>query len=362
MRLGDVARRTILTAAMIAACWAWQPCAFAQENPTPSGQTPAETNHPDVIDILGSPTPPTAPTRPAVVFPEIKIPQFTSCSIAELQREVPELRKLKASEDQSHLTSLLDKIGVKVVEMARGTPNLVSDESVLSERNGVKSRQNFSFLTLHHATKLNTVVVDEFRVDRLSGEKFETDFLEDPAQSPEPAPSDLRALDLSSSKAPPAWGGAPQSQGFVSQWLNFYPANRPALEFRYLGEQTIQGRRELVVAFAQKPGIFPTPLIITGHDKAYKLYLQGVAWVDATDFRIVRLRSGVLSSPPEISLRQFIVEVDFGEAHVPTMDSPLWLPNRLVATTNVAGSTLRETHTYSNYRLFRAKSKLVLSP
>jgi len=98
--------------------------------------------------------------------------------LAELRREVPELRKLNASADQSHLTSLLDKIGAKVVEMARGTPNLVSDESVLSKHDGAISRQNFSFLTLHHASKSNSIVVDEFLIDRLSGEKFETDFLE----------------------------------------------------------------------------------------------------------------------------------------------------------------------------------------
>jgi len=224
------------------------------------------------------------------------------------------------------------------------------------------SRQNFSFLTLRHPSKLNTIIVDEFRVDPSSGEKFETELLERAEKSSEPAPSDLHSLDLSSSKSLPGLGGPPPSQGFVSQWLNFYPGNRPLIEFRYLGQQKIHGRLELVVAFAQKPGTFPLPLTIEDHDKVYKLYMQGVAWVDATDFRILRLRTGILSLPPTSLLRQFTVEVDFGEARVATIDSPLWLPSRVVVNTNVAGSVLRETHAYSNYRLFRAKSRIVLSP
>src|SRR5262249_53968685 len=154
---------------------------------------------------------------------------------------------------------------------------------------------------------------------------------------------------LPSSKSLPGTGGAPQSQGFASQWLNFYPGNRRTLDFRYLGEQEIYGRHTRVVVFAQKPGIFPLPLTIDDQIKTYKVFMQGIAWIDATDFRITHIRSSILSAPPGSLLRQFNVDVDFGEVHVATVDSPLWLPSRVVVNTNLAGSLLRETHTYSNY-------------
>jgi hypothetical protein len=77
---------------------------------------------------------------------------------------------------------------------------------------------------------------------------------------------------------------------------------------------------------------------------------------------LARLRTDLQSAPPGIPLRQITVEADFGEVRVPTLDAPLWLPSRVVATRNLAGFLLRETHTYSNYRLFRAKSKLLINP
>lgn len=356
-----MACRKILIAISLAGVVLWHVQALAQ-NDSPATQTPPEAARPDVIDLLNPPK-----AEPALVpnsnLPGIKFPHFATCSLAELQKEIPELQTLKAGADQSNLPSLLDKIGARVVEMARGTPNLISDESVVSEHGGVSSRQNFSFLTVQHASKSSMIVFDEFRVDPKSGEKFETQFLESSAENREPSGSDAGSLDLPSGKVMPETGETPpHSQGFASQWLNFYPANRSTLDFRYLGEQEIYGRHTLVVVFAQKPGIFPMPLTIDDQFRVYKVFMQGIAWVDSTDFRIAHIRSGILSSPPGSLLRQFNVDVDFGEVHVATLNSGFWLPNRVVVNSNLANFAQRETHTYSNYRLFRAKSRILLNP
>jgi hypothetical protein len=252
----------------------WQIRAFAQQNPSPdsSSQTSPQPCKPNEIDILN--TPPEPITVPSTPPAEIKIPNFTSCSIVELQKTIPELKYLKASSDQSQLSALLDKIGSKTVDIARRTPNPVSDESIISDRGGIKTLQSFSFLVLQHVSRSNAIVLDEFRVDARSGEKFQTEALEKAAEANAP-PSDPSSLVLPSGTLQPRSGGGPPSQGFVNEWLNFYPSNRIQAEFRYLGQQELDGRQTLVVAFAQKPAFVRYPAIVTYHDKLYKIFRQG---------------------------------------------------------------------------------------
>lgn len=341
-----------------------QALAFAQQSPDPAGtaQIPSSPAKPDVTEIPiqpagdGDRVAPSAPSLPAV-----KIPNFTSCPIAELQHTVRELAHLKPVPDQSKLAELLDKIGDQTIESARKTPNLISHEAVVSEQGGVKMRQNFSYLVLKHALGSKGVVLDEFRVDLKTGEKFQTEEIEKTEASNSLAPS-LSSLDLPSLRSLPGTDSPPMSQGFGNDWLHFYPANRSESTFRYLGEQQMNGHRTLVVAFAQKPGSVRLPAIIAFENKTLPVYQQGVAWVDPSDFKIVRLRTDLLSPPAGVPLRQLTADIQFVEIRIAETASPLWLPRQVVVTTSLGGVTLRETHTYSNYRLFRAHSKVRLNP
>lgn len=351
----------------VAALAALAQVGYAQIAPQPvqppdSGtQTPTLAPKTETIEIplqLPPTETPAAPQAPGA-FPEIKFPNFATCSMAELQLTVPELGRLRVAESQSELPALLDKIGAKTVEIAGKTPDLISNEAVVSEQRDQTTRQNFSFLILQHAVGPNTRVLDEFRVDAATGEKFQTDFIEKSAEAkaPSAAPS---LLDLPSARPIVPESIGPTSQGFVSAWLYFYPANRRQLEFRYLGQEKMDGHQTLVVAFAQKPGLIQLPTVIDYNLKTYQIFMQGVAWVDANDFRIVRLRSDVLSVPPGLPLRQLTADIRFAQTSIVDVASPLWLPTQVVVTTNLNGSTQRERHRYSNYRLFRTRSRMVM--
>jgi hypothetical protein len=359
-------RRWFLIAIALAAFpHPWQALVFAQQSSDSAGaaQIPASPAKPDVIEIPVQPAgdgdrvAPSAPSLPAV-----RIPNFTSCPIAELQKTVRELAHLKSVPDQSKLTELLDKIGDQTVESARKTPNLISHEAVVAEQDGVKTRQNFSYLVLKHALGSKGVVLDEFRVDLKTGEKFQTEEIEKTAASNSLTPS-LSSLDLPSLRQSlPGTDSPPMSQGFGNDWLHFYPANRSESTFRYLGEQKMNAHRTLVVAFAQKPGSVRLPAIIAFENKTLPVYQQGVAWVDPSDYKIVRLRTDLLSLPAGVPLSQLTADIQFAEIRIAEIASPLWLPRQVVVTTSLGGVTLRETHTYSNYRLFRAHSKVRLNP
>jgi hypothetical protein len=122
----------------------------------------------------------------------------------------------------------------------------------------------------------------------------------------------------------------------------------------------MDGHQTRVVAFAEKPGSVRLPGRIGYEDKTFPIFLQGVAWMDATDFRIVRLRTDVLLPPPGVPLRQLTADIQFAETRIAEIPSPLWLSSEVVITTNLGGTVLRESHTYSDYRLFRTQSKIVL--
>lgn len=358
-----VQRRPFAAIALAAFLASSQSPVLAQQNPAPTQQDalPPSPAKPDAVEIPLEPLPPSSiwsdPTLPAV-----KIPNYVTCPIAELQRAVPDLARLKVAQNQAQLSALLDKIGAETEEIVRRTPNLISHETVVSEQGRFKTVQNFSFLVLQHARDSSSMIFDEYRVDVETGKKFQTEEAEN-ATASEASPASLRPLETGPlAQANPQSGMPPVSEGFANDWLHFYPGNRPQSAFRYLGQLTLNGQQTLIVAFAQKPGSVPLPKLVAVEGKSVPVFMQGVAWVDASDFRIVRLRTDLLTVPPGVPLRQLTADIQFRKVSVAEIPAPLWLPRRVVVTTNLAGVILREIHTYSDHRLFRTSSRIVLNP
>ena len=92
------------------------------------------------------------------------------------------------------------------------------------------------------------------------------------------------------------------------------------------------------------------------------MYLQGVAWIDPSDFRILRLRTDLLSILDTVPLRRMTSVIQFGFMQIAEMPAPLFLPREVTVTFTVDKSTSREVHKYSKYRLFRVQSKIVPMP
>jgi hypothetical protein len=289
---------------------------------------------------------------------------FVSSSVEELQQMVPELRGLKAAESQQDLSALLDKIGDRTVELSRKIPNLMAHEEIVESRPGSKeTRESFSYLILARRSQ-DAITLEEFRVDLDTGATFETDEAWKPGASVTSDPSshweDLaRASQRISARAT---GGPPLNQGFASMWLHFHPSNRAESTFRYLGQQKINGHHTFVVAFAQKPGSVRLPGEVRFEDKSLPIYYEGIAWVDASDFRILRLRTDLLPVATELPLTQLTAEVQFADTQAAGFSSPLWLPREVAVTSEVNGHIFHDKHTYSNYRSFQAHAKILLDP
>lgn len=124
----------------------------------------------------------------------------------------------------------------------------------------------------------------------------------------------------------------------------------------------MDGHRTLVLAFAQKPGSVTSPARFIDQAKNVPMFFQGVAWVDASDFHIWRLRTDLLSPLPEVSLYRLTAEIQFEPTRIAEVSSLLSLPREVKVTSEVGGFTREETHKYAEYRLFRVRSRMVLNP
>ena len=282
---------------------------------------------------------------------------------AELVRAMPELQGLKPASNQEELNDILDKLGNKTEELFKKMPNLISHEEVVQIRRGSQPiRQEFEYLILSHPTQ-NAVTLDEYRVDLVTRKQLSSDS-HNPS-TPDIGSSASTTQDLARRSADASRRNAaapPLSQGFASKWVHFYPSNRSESAFSYLGQQHIDDHDTLVIAFAQKPSQVRSPgeLLFQGH--SIPLYYQGIAWVDESDFRIVHLRTDLLGPLKDVPLQGLTADIDFGETKVAQAASSLWLPHKVIVTSQISGQIFEEEHFYSDYRIYQVESKIVLGP
>ncbi|MGD0570522.1 MAG: hypothetical protein ABSA78_19130 [Candidatus Sulfotelmatobacter sp.] len=322
----------------------------------------APSAQPDKIEIPATVAP--SETHVAPNSSSLVTTNFVSFSVGELEQIIPELRGLEAAKDEQALSTLLDQVGERTRELSQKTPNLIAHEEVVESEPGAKAtREEFSYLMLARRNQ-GGVTLAEFRVDLKTGAKLETDDawkLGAPGAHGAPLPWDDLALASQRANARAA-GRPPLNEGYAAMWLRFYPANRSESTFRYLGQQEIDGHHTLVVAFAQKPDSVRLPAAFRSKGKSVPIYYQGVAWVDASDFRIVRMRMDLLSPVADLSLTQLTAEAQFADTQVAGLAMPLWLPREVAVTTQANGHLFGDKHTYSNYRSFQVHARILPDP
>ncbi len=252
----------------------------------------------------------------------------------DLIKELPDLQGLKTDTDQSMLEEVLQKTGKNVDSFFKSFQNTVSLEKVHQERMGkdgkTKASQDreFQYLLLADAQRPG-LGIEEHR------------------STAEGQDSELTGLHQ----------GLMLTSGFASASSVFHPVNRNGADFRYLGKQTLDNHETYVVAFAQKP---QTAKMVTRFvtDKGSALILtQGVAWIDATSFHIIRLHTDLLNPLPTIRLQKQTTEIQFQQVSFNGGNTNLWLPQEVKVMVDWRGRVLRNQHRYSAFRLFNVEAK-----
>ena len=253
--------------------------------------------------------------------------------LAELTRALPELKGLQPPQTQEELAPILRKVGEGVETFFRHFVNTSSLEEIRQERLhgngkvGMSLSQDFQYLVLAQPEK-SGLGLEEYRTD---------------AAGARTVPRGLEA-------------GFMLTAGFASASLHFHPAYQSESTFRYLGRQRMDGRETYVVAFAQRPETARLLGTFSVSTTSAVTLTQGVAWVDCHSYQIVRMRTELLKPVEKFALDRQTTEIHYDEIQFKEIPLPLWLPRKVAVTVKWKGKTLRNWHTYSDFKLFHVES------
>jgi hypothetical protein len=270
---------------------------------------------------------------------------YVDLPMADVLAAVPELKGLTEEGSRPDLNSLLDSVGKSCLELMRHTPNVASrEEQITSQHTASRISQGALVAAIPEATHekqtFGYLLLNRITEDGSELREYRTD-------------KNGRAITYSGSKT------GQVTEGFASEWLRLFPGNQGQSRFRYLGRQEIDGRKTLVIAFAEIPDKvrFPTEFSFDG--TRLTLLFQGIAWVDATDFRIVRIREDLLAPRPDVHLKQMTISIRFGDARIAKAATSLWLPEEADVAWEYKGTAVEQRHVYSDFRLYAVHSKIV---
>jgi len=263
-----------------------------------------------------------------------KVTSVVDAPLPQLQGAISELQGIEPVASQADLPKILRKVGDGVKAFFETFPNTSSLEEVTQERlspgGKVKesTRAEYQYLLLQSSER-SVLQTKEYRTDKKGAPASEAGSL----------------------------GRFMITAGFAADSLHFHPANQSGARFLYLGRQTMEGHNCHVVAFAQRPETATAMEDFIVNGAHWPVLVQGVAWIDASSYQIIRLRTDLLTPKPEIRLRRQTTDIRFGEVHFTGSDAKLWLPREVAVTVDLNGRILCNHHRYSDFRLFNVEAK-----
>ena len=263
-----------------------------------------------------------------------KVKSVVDQPFPELIKAMPELKGMEAAGNQDALPLILQKVGDNVAAFFRDFSNTISEEDIRVEnlrpdghvKESLSEKSNYLLLAKPEKWGLG---LTEYRATP-DGKK---------AQAAELRPGFMR------------------TKGFASASVVFHPSCQSDMNFRYLGRQQIDGREAFVIAFAQQPekAKMVGRMIVNGVSEP--ALVQGVAWADARDYQIVRMRTDLLKPLPKVRLARQTTEIQYGQIHFKDTPAGLWLPQEVIVTVQWKGRTFRNSHSYSNFKRFNVATE-----
>jgi len=264
-------------------------------------------------------------------------------SLDKLEKQIPELKKIKPAKDQQELPVILEKTADTVDAFFHSVVDLIADEQItqarLSRRGVVVSSDQVrvNYLILRQGNPGSYRIV-EYRMDSAG-----------------------KPMDQVGAQP-----GYVVTFGFALDCDYFASPFQSESRFRYLGEQKLGEHDTYVVAFAQKPEQASLFVTLSGSNgKSASMLMQGVAWIDKSNYQIIRVRSDLLAPHPEIDLDRQTTEVTFAKVELQDAATPLWLPERVKVSVGFRsahdpfGISYENEHSYTDYRRYRVSVKML---
>lgn len=307
-----------------------------------------EENDPDSAETemkayLGKSSPQDLPSQARMVYLQLKerleiksygrVTSVVTEPMDRLEKALPELHGLEPAATQQELPHVLDQVGKSVAAFFRNFPDTISEEKIVLEnlRGNGKVRdsgvEKYDYLMLAHPEKWG-LGLTEYRNAHLG--------------------DDSKRVSLS--------GGFIRTAGFASMSLVFHPLYQSGSSFRLLGRQMSQGQNTYVLAYAQQPTKSQIIGRFDANGVSAPLLTQGIAWLDPGNFHIIRMRTDLLKPLPRVRLVRETADVQYAPVSFKNIPDPLWLPKTVTVTVQWKGRVFRNSHSYSDYKLFDVKA------
>jgi VWFA-related protein len=257
---------------------------------------------------------------------------ITNWPLKKTLHEIPELKGLDPSTDQSRLPEILRRVGENVQTFLT---NFVSTASLET----IEVTRKHKFWGTHES------VVQQFRYLMLAQQEGNAENLVEYR-------TDLHGREERSDNL---LADFLKTTGFASMPFFFGPQEQPMSDFRYLGQQSIDGRRTEVVAFAEhiEPNAVRGRFVIG--ITSVPLLLQGVAWIDGSGYQILQMRTDLLAPQPGTALKRVTTVALFEAIKFQDRPSAFWLPQEVEVTLDQGDYIYANRHRYSDYQLFKVE-------
>ncbi len=304
---------------------------------------------------------------------------YMNCTLPELQRIVSPLEGVKPDKGGLPLQSILKQTGEVIEAQLPKMPDLIAKESVAqADVNNVKSPGAGGFHSTGRGFSGGGSILQQYSLQFGMNEKqleqnlhltlvtetpwkdFDYLIVVHPSSEGAPVFEESRTdLKSSNGKRLKREQKILHGIGFEYLWLLLASANAAQSDYRLLGQQKMYGHETYVIGFAQSPARVMTPGQVTLSGQTYPLLYQGVAWIDESTFRIVRLRTDLLAPLAAIQLERFSSDLRFEQVDIAGLKLALWLPWQVELIWTQAGQISGELHLYSKYSMFHASARIL---
>jgi hypothetical protein len=268
-------------------------------------------------------------------------------------KRIPELKGLQRAPDQEKLPAILKKTAANVDGFFENIVDLIAQEKITQERLSRTGR-----VTASEDVRDNYLILRSSNQGRTDVREYRMDARGNP----------LGQIGIHN--------GFLVTFGFAFMCNYFSSGFQQESTFRYLGEEKIAERDTYVVAFAQKPAEATLVVSLAGKgDTSVRLLMQGIAWVDKSNFQITKMRTDLLAPRPDVELARQTTELSLSQVQLLDVASPLWLPKDVKVylqfktidrvhnqfyEQSFYEENYRNEHHYTDYRRYRVSSKMLV--
>jgi hypothetical protein len=300
-----------------------------------------------------------SPVQATAVQQYGKTAPYVNLPLAQMKKSIRELNGVKPDDTPGQLKLILTKTGEAIGLQLPRVPNLICREDVAEEAapqaRGADGVNQVATKTVGAIGGVGMLAQTPPTTERLvPGDWHHFEYIIHANKDAD----GTTTLEESRTRKGGSPTPDPKGIGFAPLWLIFAAGNRSESDFHYLGTEKMEGHATYVISFAQIPEQVRKPSLLATATDTIPLLYQGVAWIDARDFQILRLRTDLLAPLPQFNLSRVTSTIEYAQVHIPDLPNPLWLPREVEVLWETNGEEDGELHRYSKYQLFRATIKL----